>query len=78
MDQQMVADCNRVTFLNIRFILIMQKLYTCNLFFEEKSVISIYKDNFSIYLLIVILSDFDNIKLGKILDFFYQVTMDVL
>ena len=78
MVQQMVADCNRVIFLNIRFILIMQKLYTSNLFFEENSVISIYKDNFSIFLQIVILSGFDNIKLGKILDFFYQVTMDVL
>ena len=34
MAEQMIADCNRVISLNIRVILIMQKLY--NLFFYEK------------------------------------------
>ena len=37
-----------------------------------------YKDKICIYLHIFILSDFDNIKLIKILYFFYKVTMDVL
>ena len=62
----MLADNSRVTFLNIKFILIMQKLY--NLHFGENSVILFYNNNFMIYL--VILSDFDNLKLDKILEIF--------
>ena len=52
----------------------MQKLY--NLLLDEISVILFYNNNFMIYL--VILSDFDNLKLDKILQFFYLVTMGVL
>ena len=52
----------------------MQKLY--NLLLGEISVILFYNNNFMIYL--VILSDFDNLKLDKILQFFYLVTMGVL
>ena len=43
----------------------MQNLYM--LYFDENSVNLFYNDNFSIYL--VILSDFDNLKLDKILEF---------
>ena len=52
----------------------MQKLY--NLLLGENSVILFYNNNFMIYL--VILSDFDNLKLDKILQFFNLVTMGVL
>ena len=55
----MLADCNRVIFLNIRVISIMQKLR--NVF---------YKNNFCMYL--VILRDFDNLKLGKIQEFLFS------
>ena len=44
----------------------MQKLY--NLLFGENSVILFYNNNSMIYL--VILSDFDNLKLDKILEIF--------
>ena len=52
----------------------MQKLY--DLLLCEKSVISFYNNNFMIYL--VILSDFDNLKLDNITWNFYVVTMGVL
>ena len=52
----------------------MQKLY--NLLLGENSVILFYNNNFMIYL--VILSDFDNLKLDKILQIFILVTMGVL
>ena len=48
MTQHMLADFNRVIYLNIRFILIMQKLHS--LFFYENSVILFYMNNFSIYM----------------------------
>ena len=65
MAQHKLADYNRVIFINIKFILIMQKLY--NLFFYENSVIVFYKNNLSTYL--VILSDFNDLKLEwKILE----------
>ena len=65
MAQHMLADNNRAIFINIKFILIMQKLY--NLFFDENSVIVFYKNNLSTYL--VILSDFNDLKLEwKILE----------
>ena len=51
----------------------MQKLY--NLLLDENSLISFYNNNSMIYL--VILSDFDNLKLDKILEFFL-VNMGVL
>ena len=59
----MPADNGRVIFLNNKFILIMQKLY--DLLLTENSVILFYNNNFMIYL--VIFSDFDNLKLDKIL-----------
>ena len=62
----MLADNSRVIFLNIKFILIMEKLY--NLHLGENSVILFYDNNFMIYL--VNLSDFDNLKLDKILEIF--------
>ena len=62
----MLADNSRVIFINIKFILIMQKLY--NLLLGEISVILFYNNNFMIYL--VILSDFGNLKLDKILEMF--------
>ena len=52
----------------------MQKLF--NLILGENSVILFHNNNFIIYL--VILSDFDNLKLDKIPRNFYLVTMDVL
>ena len=58
MAQHMLADYNRAIFINIKFIVIMQKLY--NLFFYENSVIVFYKNNFSMYL--VILSDFNDLN----------------
>ena len=65
MAQHMLADYNRVIFINIKFILIIQKLY--NLFFDENSVIVFYKNNLSTYL--VILRDFNDLKLEwKILE----------
>ena len=70
----MFAENSKVIFLKIKFILIMQKLY--NLLLCEKSVISFYNNNFMIYL--VILSDFDNLKLDNITWNFYVVTMGVL
>ena len=62
----MVADNSWVIFLSIKFILIMQNLY--NLLLGENSVILFNNNNFMIYL--VILSDFDNLKLDKILEIF--------
>ena len=62
----MLADNSRVIFLNIKFILIMQKLY--KLLLGENSEILFYNNNFMIYL--VILSDFDNLELDKILEIF--------
>ena len=71
----MIADNSRVIFLNIKFILMMQKLY--NLLLGENSVILFYNNNFMIYL--VILSDFDNLKLDNILEIFILIfSMDVL
>ena len=74
--QHILADCNRVIDFNIRVILIMQKLY--NLFFTENVASLFDKNNFSIYL--VILSDLDNLKLGKLLDkllwMFYKKNSD--
>ena len=58
-----MGQTSRVIFLNIKFILIMQKLY--NLLLSENSVILFYNNNFMIYL--VIISDFVNLKLDKIL-----------
>ena len=60
--KNMLADNSRVIFLNIKFILIMQKLY--NLLLGENSVILFYNNNFMIYLV------FDNLKLDKILEIF--------
>ena len=60
------ADNSRVIFLNIKFILIMQKLFNSHI--GENSVILFYNNNFMIYL--VILSDFDNLKQDKILKVF--------
>ena len=54
--QHMLADCNRVIYLDIRVILIMPKLYI--LFSYENSVIFLYKNTFNIYL--VIFNDVDN------------------
>ena len=65
---QMLADCSRVIFLKIKCILILQQLY--NLLLDENSAILFYNNNFSIYL--IILSDFDDLKLDKILDCFVQ------
>ena len=62
----LVQNNSRVIFLNIKFILIMQKLY--NLLLGEISVILFYNNNSMIYL--VILSDFDNLKLDKKLEIF--------
>ena len=64
--KNMLADNSRVISLNIKFILLMQKLY--NLLLGENSVILFYNNNFMIYL--VILSDFDTLKLDKILEIF--------
>ena len=61
MAQHILANCNRVIYLNIRVIFIVQKLY--KLFLIKNSVILFYKNNFHIFL--VILSDFDNLKLSK-------------
>ena len=47
--KNMLADNNRVMFLNIKFILIMQKLN--NLLLGENSVILFNIDNIMIYLL---------------------------
>ena len=69
----MLAD-DRVIFLNIKFTFIMQKLY--NSLFGENSVILFYNYNFIIYLIII--SDFDNLKIDKMLENFYLVTMGVL
>ena len=66
--KNMLADNSRVIFLNIKFILIMQKLYTSNLLLGENSMILFDNNNFMIYL--VILSDFDNLKRDKILEIF--------
>ena len=66
--KNMHADKSRVISLNFKFILIMQKLY--NLLLGENSVILFYNNNFMIYLIIV--SDFDNLKLDKILEIFIQ------
>ena len=71
--QNMLADNSRVIFLNIIFILKMQKLY--KLFLGE-FVFFIYNNNFMFCW--VILSDFDNLKLDLILQHFYLVTMGVL
>ena len=60
--KNILADNSRAIFLKIKFILIMQKLY--NLLLGENSVILFYNTNFMIYL--VILSDFDNLKLHTI------------
>ena len=62
--QHMFADCNRVIFLYIIVILIMHKLY--NIFYYKNSVILFYNNTFRIYL--VIFSDADNLKIGKIID----------
>ena len=70
----MLANNSRVIFLKIKFILIMQRLF--NLILGENSVILFHNNYFIIYL--VILSDFDNLKLDKIPRNFYLVTMDVL
>ena len=64
--KNMLADNSRLIFPNIKFILIMQKLYY--LLLGENSAILFYNNNFMIYL--VILSDFDNLKLDKILEIF--------
>ena len=63
----MLADNSRVIFLNIKFILIMQTLH--NLLLGENSVIL-----FAIIILwyLVILSDFDHLKLDKILEIFIK------
>ena len=63
MAEHILADCNRVIFLSMRVILIMQKSY--NLFFHEHFIILFYKNNISIYLVIV--SDINNLKLGEFL-----------
>ena len=76
MAQHMLFNRSRVIFLNIRLILIMRNLY--NYFFYKHSVILFYKNKFSIYMHLVILSDVDNLKLGEILDFLFQVSLDVL
>ena len=54
-----------VIFLNIKYILIIQKLY--NLLFNANCVILFYNNNFIIYLIILI--DFDNLEFDKILEF---------
>mgnify|MGYP003692036915 CR=1 FL=1 len=54
----------------------MQKLYILLVLLGENSVILFYNNNFMIYM--VILSDFDNLKLDKILQIFILVTMGVL
>ena len=64
--KNMLANNSRVIFLNIKFILIMQKLY--NLLLGDNSVILFFNNDFIIYL--VILSDFDKLKLDKILEIF--------
>ena len=68
MAQHMLADYNRAIFINIKFILIMQELY--NLLLGENFVILFYNNNLMIYL--VILSDFDHLKLDKILEIFIK------
>ena len=54
-----------VIFLNIKYILIIQKLY--NLLLNANCVILFYNNNFIIYLIILI--DFDNLEFDKILEF---------
>ena len=63
--QNMLADNSRVIIININFILIMQKLN--NLLLDENSVILYFNNNLMIYF--VNLSDFDNLKPDKILEF---------
>ena len=60
--QHMFAGCNGVIFLYIIVILIMLKLY--NIFYYKNSVILFYNNTFRIYL--IIFSDADNLKIGKI------------
>ena len=63
--QHMLADCKRNLFLNIKFILNMKNYI---IYFLMKTLNFFYNNNFSIYL--IILNDFDNLKLDKILEFF--------
>ena len=53
----------------------MQKLFIIYQLFFKKTVILFYKDDFSVYW--VILIGFDNLKQGKILGFLL-ITIDVL
>ena len=52
MIQHVLVDSNRVIFLNTRIILIMPEIY--NLLFDKNSVIVFYKNNFSIYFVILV------------------------
>ena len=63
--QHMLADCKRNLFLNIKFILNMKNYI---IYFLMKTLNFFYNNNFSIYL--IILNDFDNLKLDKILEYF--------
>ena len=50
MAKHILANCNRVIFLNVRVIFIVQKLY--NVLFVKNSVILFFKNNFYIFLVI--------------------------